>query len=86
MRNVLIFRELLLPPSETFVLAQAAALLAVSASLLRTHGCTAYAPVPRPIRLTNHDALFARYRMEGYRRMHWAPLFHRAGRAVRILR
>ena len=78
MRNVLIFRGLLLPPSETFVLAQAAALERYRPVFCGLTDAPRSLPVPRPIRLTRHDALFARYRMEAYRRLHWAPGFHRS--------
>lgn len=76
MRNVLVFRELLLPPSETFVLAQAAALRRykpVFCGLIDVpHGL----PVPTPICLTHRDAPLSRYRVEAYRRLFWAPRFH----------
>jgi glycosyltransferase involved in cell wall biosynthesis len=80
MRNVLIFRELLLPPSETFVLAQAAALERYRPVFCGLMDVPHSLPVARPIRLTRRDALFARYRMEAYRRLHWAPGFHQSVR------
>jgi glycosyltransferase involved in cell wall biosynthesis len=80
MRNVLIFRGLLLPPSETFVLAQAAALERYRPVFCGLTDVPHSLPVPRPIRLTGHDAPFARYRMEAYRRLHWAPGFHQSVR------
>jgi colanic acid/amylovoran biosynthesis glycosyltransferase len=80
MRNVLIFRGLLLPPSETFVLAQATALERYRPVFCGLTDAPRSLPVPRPIRLTGHDAPFARYRMEAYRRLHWAPIFHRSVR------
>jgi colanic acid/amylovoran biosynthesis glycosyltransferase len=80
MRNVLIFRGLLLPPSETFVLAQALALERYRPVFCGLTDAPRSLPVPRPIRLTRHDALFARYRMEAYRRLHWAPGFHQSVR------
>jgi colanic acid/amylovoran biosynthesis glycosyltransferase len=80
MRNVLIFRGQLLPPSETFVLAQAVALERYRPVFCGLTDAPRSLPVPRPIRLTRHDALFARYRMEAYRRLHWAPGFHRSVR------
>jgi colanic acid/amylovoran biosynthesis glycosyltransferase len=80
MRNVLIFRGLLLPPSETFVLAQATALERYRPVFCGLTDAPRSLPVPRPIRLTRHDALFARYRIEAYRRLHWAPGFHQSVR------
>jgi colanic acid/amylovoran biosynthesis glycosyltransferase len=80
MRNVLIFRELLLPPSETFVLAQAAALERYRPVFCGLTDVPHSLPVRRPIRLTRHDARFARYRMEAYRRLPWAPGFHQSAR------
>jgi colanic acid/amylovoran biosynthesis glycosyltransferase len=78
--NVLIFRELLLPPSETFVLAQAAALERYRPVFCGLTDVPQALPVPNPIRLTIGDALFARYRMEAYRRVQWAPFFHQSVR------
>jgi colanic acid/amylovoran biosynthesis glycosyltransferase len=80
MRNVLIFRGLLLPPSETFVLAQAAALERYRPVFCGLTDVPHTLPVARPIRLTGHDAPFARYRLEAYRRLQWAPRFHRSVR------
>jgi glycosyltransferase involved in cell wall biosynthesis len=80
MRNVLIFRELLLPPSETFVLAQAAALERYRPVFCGLTDVPRTLPVPRPIRLTHHDAVLARYRMAAYRHFQWAPLFHERAR------
>jgi colanic acid/amylovoran biosynthesis glycosyltransferase len=76
MRNVLIFRDLLLPPSETFVLAQAAALERYRPVFCGLTDVPHTLPVPRPIRLISRDAPFSRYRMEAYRRLQWAPGFH----------
>jgi glycosyltransferase involved in cell wall biosynthesis len=78
MCNVLIFRGLLLPPSETFVLAQATALERYRPVFCGLTDVPHSLPVVRPILLTGHDAPFARYRMEAYRRLHWAPGFHRS--------
>jgi glycosyltransferase involved in cell wall biosynthesis len=80
MRNVLIFRGQLLPPSETFVLAQATALEGYRPVFCGLTDVPHSLPVLRPIRLTGHDALFARYRIEAYRRLPWAPGFHRSVR------
>jgi glycosyltransferase involved in cell wall biosynthesis len=80
MRNVLIFRGQLLPPSETFVLAQATALERYRPVFCGLTDVPHSLPVLRPIRLTGHDALFARYRIEAYRRLPWAPGFHRSVR------
>jgi glycosyltransferase involved in cell wall biosynthesis len=76
MRNVLIFRELLLPPSETFVLAQAAALERYRPVFCGLTDVPQPLAVPDPIRLIGRDAPFARYRVEAYRRVQWAPRFH----------
>jgi glycosyltransferase involved in cell wall biosynthesis len=81
MPNVLIFRGLLLPPSETFVLAQAEALERYRPVYCGLTDVPRTLPVPCPIRLTDRDAVLTRYRLEAYRRMPWAPLFH--GRARR---
>jgi colanic acid/amylovoran biosynthesis glycosyltransferase len=82
MRNVLIFRELLLPPSETFLLAQAAALERYRAVFCGLTNAPNSLPIPAPIRLTRHDAPLARYWMEAYRRWHWAPRLHQRVRRV----
>ncbi|HEY3990295.1 MAG TPA: glycosyltransferase [Acidobacteriaceae bacterium] len=76
MPNVLIFRELLLPPSETFVLAQAAALNRYRPVFCGLTDVPQSLPVPRPIRFTSMDAPLARYRIEFYRRLQWGPFFH----------
>jgi glycosyltransferase involved in cell wall biosynthesis len=76
MRNVLIFREMLLPPSETFVLAQAAALDRYRPVFCGLTDVPRTLPVPDPIRLIGYDTPLGRYRMEAYRRVQWAPVFH----------
>jgi glycosyltransferase involved in cell wall biosynthesis len=83
MCNVLIFRELLLPPSETFVLAQAQALSRYRPVYCGLTNVPRALPVPDPIRLTSYDAVLARYRMEGYKRVPWAPRFHQQVRRTR---
>jgi glycosyltransferase involved in cell wall biosynthesis len=83
MRNVLIFRELLLPPSETFVLAQAAALRRYEPVFCGLIDVPHALPVPAPICLTHRDAVLSRYRVEAYRRLFWAPSFHQQVRLAR---
>ena len=83
MRNVLIFRELLLPPSETFVLAQASALERYRPVFCGLIDVPRSLPVPTPIRLTQRDAPLSRYRVEAYRRLFWAPSFHQRVRLAR---
>ncbi len=83
MRNVLIFRELLLPPSETFVLAQASALERYRPVFCGLIDVPRSLPVPPPIRLTQRDAPLSRYRVEAYRRLFWAPRFHQRVRLAR---
>ena len=82
-RNALIFRELLLPPSETFVLAQAAALQHYRPVFCGLTDVPHTLPVPAPICLTQRDALLARYRVEAYRRLFLAPRFHQRVRRAR---
>ena len=82
MRNALIFRELLLPPSETFVLAQAAALRRYKPVFSGLIDVPNSLPVPAPICLTHRDAPLSRYRVEAYRRLFWAPSFHQRVRRV----
>ncbi len=77
MHKVLIFKETLLAPSETFILAQMKALsgyLPVLASLERTHPSL---PLPdRPVLLANCGPLLSDLRAKLYRRTGIAPLFH----------
>ncbi|MGA9720354.1 MAG: glycosyltransferase [Acidobacteriaceae bacterium] len=82
LRNALIFRELLLPPSETFVLAQAAALQRYRPVFSGLIDVPNSLPVPTPICLTRRDAPLSRYRVEAYRRLFWAPSFHQQVRRV----
>jgi colanic acid/amylovoran biosynthesis glycosyltransferase len=83
MRSVLIFRELLLPPSETFVLAQASALERYRPVFCGLTDVPHSLPVPAPICLTRRDAPLSRYRVEAYRRLFWAPRFHQQVRRAR---
>jgi glycosyltransferase involved in cell wall biosynthesis len=83
MRNVLIFRELLLPLSETFVLAQASALERYRPVFCGLTDVPHSLPVPEPICLTRRDAPLSRYRVEAYRRLFLAPRFHQQVRRAR---
>jgi colanic acid/amylovoran biosynthesis glycosyltransferase len=83
MRNVLIFRELLLPPSETFVLAQAAALERYRPIFCGLTDVPRSLPVPSPICLTKRNETLSRYRVEAYRRFFLAPRFHQRVRRAR---
>jgi glycosyltransferase involved in cell wall biosynthesis len=84
MRTVVIFREQLLPVSETFITAQAAALkdyrpvfvgLAATARSLPLDGQKAL--------LKNSSSTLAKYRAEAYRRYPYAPMFHRSVKRFR---
>lgn len=83
MRNVLIFRELLLPPSETFVLTQAVALRRYNPVFCGLIDVPHTLPVPTPICLTHRETPLWRYRVEAYRRLFWAPSFHQQVRRAR---
>ena len=83
MRNVIIFRELLLPPSETFVLAQARSLSRYSPVFCGLTDVPQPLPVPHPIHLTERALPFSRLMLEGYRRLQWAPRFHQRVRQAK---
>jgi colanic acid/amylovoran biosynthesis glycosyltransferase len=78
MRRVLVFKEWLLPPSETFILAQATALssyVPIFAGLERAHPSLA---LPQePVLLSNRGRSISDLRAKLYRRTGIAPFFHR---------
>jgi colanic acid/amylovoran biosynthesis glycosyltransferase len=84
MRRVLIFKEWLLPPSETFILAQATALseyVSIFAGLERAHPSLA---LPQePILLSDRGPSISGLRAKLYRRIGIAPFFHRKAKRSR---
>lgn len=84
MRRVLIFKEVLLLPSETFILAQARALseyMPVFAGLERAHPSL---PLPQePLLLSERGPSIADLRAKLYRRTGIAPFFHRKAKSLR---
>jgi colanic acid/amylovoran biosynthesis glycosyltransferase len=84
MRRVLVFKETLLPPSETFILAQTKALIEYApllAGLERAHPSLS---LPRePLLLSDYGASISDLRAKLYRRTGTAPFFHqKAKRAL----
>ena len=84
MHKVLIFKETLLAPSETFILAQMRALseyVPTLASLERTQPSL---PLPhKPLLLSDRGPLLSDLRAKLYRRIGVAPLFHNEARGSR---
>lgn len=84
MRKVLIFKETLLAPSETFILAQMRAMseyLPILASLERAHPSL---PLTRePLLLSDRGPLLSDIRAKLYRRVGIAPLFHHKAKSSR---
>jgi colanic acid/amylovoran biosynthesis glycosyltransferase len=77
MPNVLIFKETLLPPSETFILAQMGALTRFSPHLVGLEPTCKGLPLPeQPLLLSRRASRVAELRAKVYRRIAFAPLFH----------
>ena len=78
MRKVLVFKETILPPSETFVLAQMKRLTAYQPTLAGLERSHPSLPLPhKPILLSESGPAFSDARAKLYRRTGTAPLFHR---------
>lgn len=84
MRRVLIFKEIVLPPSETFILAQARALseyVPMFAGLERAYPSL---PLPQePLLLSELKPSISDLRAKLYRRIGIAPFFHRKAKRLR---
>ena len=79
MPTVAIFKETLLPPSETFILAQMNALQALKPRLVGLERTAISLPLPQsPVLLSTHSGRYADLRAKLYRRVPMAPSFHRA--------
>lgn len=77
MPEVLIFKETVLPKSETFILAQMQALRSVTARLIGLEQVSGGLSLPgRPLLLSAHHNGIAALRAKIYRRSGIAPLFH----------
>ena len=76
MPRVLIFKETLLPPSETFILAQARALGRYEFVLAGLEASPNSLPLEKPLLLTKGRGRLAALRSKLYRRTGFAPLFH----------
>jgi glycosyltransferase involved in cell wall biosynthesis len=84
MSRVLVFKETLLPPSETFVLSQMTALRRYQAQLCGLEKSQPSLPVNNDvILLADRPAAFAQLRAKLYRRTGIAPLFHSRARRFR---
>lgn len=84
MPNVLIFKETLLPPSETFILAQMGALTRFSPDLVGLEPTSGSLPLAQPpLLLSRRASKVADLRAKVYRRTGFAPLFHRRVRHLR---
>jgi colanic acid/amylovoran biosynthesis glycosyltransferase len=78
MPNVLIFKETVLPPSETFILAQMGALIRFSPHLVGLEPTRKSLSLDEPaILLSGRASKAADLRSKIYRRIAFAPLFHR---------
>jgi len=78
MRKVLVFKETLLPPSETFILAQMVALKRYEAVLCGLERTIPSLPLrPGTLLLTNSASTYAAMRAKLYRQMGIAPVLHR---------
>jgi colanic acid/amylovoran biosynthesis glycosyltransferase len=78
MPSVLIFKETILPPSETFILAQMGALTRFSPHLAGLEPAPKSLPLKEPaILLSRRASKAADLRAKIYRRIAFAPLFHR---------
>jgi glycosyltransferase involved in cell wall biosynthesis len=84
MPNVLIFKETLLPPSETFILAQMGALTRFSPYLVGLEPTSEGLPLDDPpLLLSRRVSIAADLRAKVYRRTAFAPLFHQRVRHLR---
>jgi len=84
MPNVLIFKETLLPPSETFILAQMGALTRFSSYLAGLEPTPKCLPLDKPpVLLSRRASKAADLRAKLYRRIAFAPLFHGKVRRLR---
>jgi colanic acid/amylovoran biosynthesis glycosyltransferase len=84
MPNVLIFKETLLPPSETFILAQMGALTRFSPHLVGLEPTAKALPLDKPaLMLSRRVSRVADLRSKVYRRIGFAPLFHSRVRHLR---
>jgi len=77
MPRVLIFKEIILSTSETFILAQTGALRRYEARLAGLEPAEPSLPVHKPLLLTAEKGLIADLRAKLYRRISVAPRFHR---------
>jgi colanic acid/amylovoran biosynthesis glycosyltransferase len=84
MPRILIFKETILPPSETFVLAQMRALVRFSPFLVGLEPTSkGLSPDKPPLLLSRRASRGADLRAKVYRRTGFAPLFHRKVRDLR---
>jgi colanic acid/amylovoran biosynthesis glycosyltransferase len=84
MSEVLIFKETVLPRSETFILAQMQALRNVSTRLIGLEQVPSGLPLPsKPILLCRAHGILATLRAKIYRKSGIAPLFHAKARQER---
>jgi colanic acid/amylovoran biosynthesis glycosyltransferase len=84
MHKVLVFKETLLPASETFILAQMRALRAYVPMLAGLERARPSLPLPRePILLSERGSSFSDARAKLYRRTGAAPLFHARAKRCR---
>jgi colanic acid/amylovoran biosynthesis glycosyltransferase len=84
MRSVVIFREELLPISETFIAAQAAALKNYNPVFVGLVAAARSLPLDgRQALLKDSPGTLARYRAKAYRQYPYAPIFHRTVKRFR---
>jgi len=84
MSKVLVFKETVLPPSETFILSQMSALQRYQAQLCGLERSRPGLPLKNDVvLLADSSAAFARLRAKIYRRIGIAPLFHNRVRRLR---
>ena len=84
MRKVLIFKESLLPPSETFILSQMEALSEYEPTLAGLERARPSLPLPHePVLLSDHKPAISDLQAKLYRRTGTAPRFHHRARRSR---
>ncbi len=83
MPRVLIFKETLLPLSETFILAQTSSLTSFEPQFIGLEAVHDGLLLPHnPLLLSSDTSPLASLRAKLYRRVHWATRFHEGARSL----
>lgn len=84
MPRILIFKETLLPLSETFILAQTSSLSSFEPHFIGLEAVPGGLRLPHdPLLLSSETSRLASLRAKLYRRLHWATRFHEGARSLR---